>query len=85
MSEVELTIVPAYGRDYRTERQCLRDWWEGKDFRINTPLSRWDGKYTSIRDLAKFPGQHVKIRYNGMKDFVLIRKDGTIVGGDKDE
>lgn len=39
------TLVPAYGRDYKSKAALLADWEDGKDFRIVQT-----GQYTSIRD-----------------------------------
>ena len=38
-------LLPAYGRQYKTREQVLRDWQMGKDFQIE------GGPYCSIRDL----------------------------------
>lgn len=75
---MELTLVPAYGRDYKTSQDLIKDWEGGKDFRIATALYK-GGSYTSIRDLQDFPGEHVKIRFNKLADFILVRiSDGHI-------
>ena len=47
---VELTVVPAYGRDYKTAKDAAADWFAGKDFRISDISSRYNGAYCSIRD-----------------------------------
>lgn len=81
---MELTLVPAYGRDYTTVEALKRDWESGKDFRIATVASPDCGRYTSIRDLKKLPGNHVKLRYNQLQDCVLVSiKDGSF--GESDE
>ncbi len=73
MNSYELTLVPAYGRDYATEELAKKAWEEGKDFKIATAISPDCGRYTSIRDRSLFPGQHVKIRYNKLEDFFLVK------------
>ena len=40
-----MTLLPAYGRDYKSKAAVLADWNAGKDFRIATT-----GQYCSIRD-----------------------------------
>lgn len=60
------TVVPAYGRKYKTEQEALRDWNAGKDFLIQDVSSMYDGKYISNRD-----GERVKIRFNNNQDFVF--------------
>jgi hypothetical protein len=42
------TIVPAYGRDYRSEKEARADWYGGKDFQVAIT-----GQYCSIRDFDK--------------------------------
>lgn len=40
-----ITVVPAYGRDYRSAKAALADWQAGKDFRHAAT-----GQYLSSRD-----------------------------------
>lgn len=69
---LELTLVPAYGRDYKTSAECLVEWRAGKDFQIATSLSPDCGRYISIRDYKQFPGKRFKIRYNQFADYIVI-------------
>lgn len=39
-----MNLVPACGRTYKTEEDALKDWQDGKDFKI------YAGPYCSIRD-----------------------------------
>jgi hypothetical protein len=39
-----VTLVPAYGRDYRNKRALLADWLDGKDFIIQSIGHPYDGK-----------------------------------------
>jgi hypothetical protein len=39
-----LILRAAYGRKYRTREEALKDWEDGKDFKIK------DGPYMSVRD-----------------------------------
>jgi hypothetical protein len=41
-----LVITPAYGRQYATQEEALKDWNFGKDFKI------YGGPYLSNRDLG---------------------------------
>lgn len=41
-------LTGAYGRKYDTPEAAMKDWQDGKDFRII------DGPYCSIRDVAYF-------------------------------
>jgi len=38
-----LTVIPAYGRDYRSAAAVKADWADGKDFRVCDLSSRYDG------------------------------------------
>ena len=42
-----LTIMPAYGRQYKTSEEAKADWNAGKDFKIV------NGPYLSIRDINR--------------------------------
>lgn len=61
--DYELTVSPAYGRDYQSMEAVKHDWFAGKDFIIETAVSPYAGRYCSIRDVKHFPGEHVKIRF----------------------
>jgi hypothetical protein len=45
-----LTVVPAYGRDYKSAKAVRADWDAGKDFQINDMSSRDDGRYVNKAD-----------------------------------
>lgn len=64
-----MTLVPAYGRDYKSEEQAKQSYLKGLDFKIADISSPWDGKYASCRD---FSGHTVKIRFNRLQDFVIV-------------
>ena len=53
------TVIPAYGRDYKSAAAAKKDWQDGKDFIIADLFDPYDGKPCSIRD-----GLKVTIRYN---------------------
>lgn len=54
-----LTVIPAYGRDYKSAAVALADWDAGRDFKIADCSSPWDGSYVNKAD---HPGP-VRIRY----------------------
>ena len=53
-----MTVLPAYGRDYKNKDAVLADWLAGKDFKCALT-----GQYLSIRD--NVPG--VWIRYDKLR------------------
>jgi len=46
------TLIPAYGRDYKTAKAAKADWKNGKDFIIANLFHPYDGKPMSIRDAS---------------------------------
>jgi len=61
-----LTIVPAYGRDYKTAESARLDWQNNKDFIINDMSSPYDGKPINRLDADQI-GINVSIRFNRLK------------------
>ena len=47
-----ITVIPAYGRDYKSKKAILEDWNASKDFQIAT-FGPDDGHYINKEDLAK--------------------------------
>lgn len=70
------TLTPAYGRDYKTDEEAIKDYVDGKDFVYNG-LGEFGGRYCSIRD---FKGEEVKLRFNRKEDFCFYKD-----GGETDE
>jgi hypothetical protein len=64
-----ISVIPAYGRDYRTDRAAAADWEAGKDFKI-TSIPHGQGRMISIRNLI--PGLAVSIRYNRGEDVIIM-------------
>lgn len=69
-----LFLVPAYGRDYRTQSAAIVDWKEGKDFFLTNGQ---EGTYCSIRDSEQLKRRigidKIQIRYNQKKEFVTVK------------
>jgi hypothetical protein len=64
-----ITLVPAYGRDYKSQATVKADFDAGKDFIINDMSSQWDGKYANKQNLA---GHRVTIRYSNLRKLMII-------------
>lgn len=73
----QLTLVPSYGRDYKTAEAVLKDWVGGKDFTIADISSPWNGKQCSTRDFDD--RTTLKIRYHRKENIVFVRSE-KIVG-----
>ena len=68
---MELTLTPAYGRDYKNKAAVLKDWEAGKDFEIADPgYHRYCNKADLERD-SKVTG--VRLRYAGLRKVALIK------------
>jgi hypothetical protein len=65
-----LTVVPAYGRDYKSAKAVKADWEAGKDFRVNDMSSQWDGSYVNKDD--KPDDVTLSVRYNQLTKVALI-------------
>lgn len=70
-----LTVVPAYGRDYKTAVEVKRDWDKNLDFLIRDISCRYDGKYVNKED-ATGNYEVIKVRFAKLAEFCLIRWDG---------
>jgi hypothetical protein len=69
---VNLTVVPAYGRDYASGAAAVADWDAGKDFRVVQYGHRDDGRYVSKRELAG-QGVTVSIRYKRLTRVAVVK------------
>jgi hypothetical protein len=58
------TLVPAYGRDYKSKAAVKADLLAGKDFILNQFGSPWDGKPCSFADIeaVEFNVRYGKLR-----------------------
>ena len=66
-----LTLVPSYGRDYKSGKEVQEAWDAGKDFQINQFMSPDDGRYINKQD-AK-PGTTLNIRYKKNTQVKVIK------------
>ena len=60
------TLVPAYGRDYKSSKEVKADLLAGKDFRAEP-----SGQMCSIRDLPA--GTEVIIRYRSLRQVMVFK------------
>jgi hypothetical protein len=68
-----ITLVPAYGRDYKSAKEVMADWKEGKDFQICDFSHPDDGRYTSIRDWDNEHSTVLNIRYKRLTQITPIK------------
>ena len=60
------TLIPAYGRDYKSKKALLEDFNSGKDFYLNSPIGCG---YCSISDFSK--GAKINFRYNKLMKILV--------------
>lgn len=68
-----LTLVPAYGRDYKSKKAVQADWDAGKDFLIQDISSPHDGRYINKEDAASLKGTTFNIRYKSLTQVAVIK------------
>ena len=69
-----LTLVPAYGRDYKSKKAVLADWDANKDFLIQDISSPHDGRYINKEDAASLRGTTTfNIRYKSLTQICVIK------------
>ena len=66
-----MTIIPAYGRDYKSKKAALEDYNADKDFIIADISSPWDGKPVNKSQLKDEKG--VMIRYNKLMKICSVK------------
>lgn len=71
MATKTFTVVPAYGRDYKSKAAVLADYEAGKDFLIQDMFSGADGKYINKEDAVREDVQ-LKVRYQKLTKVVFI-------------
>lgn len=73
-SNWELTVIPAYGRDYDTAEEAFADWMNDKDFYICTP---GHPSYINKSDAEKYGvvNNTVRIRFNNKTEILLAKYD----------
>jgi hemolysin-activating ACP:hemolysin acyltransferase len=66
-----ITVIPAYGRDYKSKAAALADWNADKDFIVQGLAGH--GQATNKADMDRlFPEDKVRIRYDkAMKVFYV--------------
>ena len=66
-----MTLIPAYGRDYKTAVAARADWEAGKDFIIADISNPWDGKPIN-KQQADFDLISITLRFNNLTNLAVI-------------
>ena len=65
-----MTLSPAYGRDYRSKAEIIKDFEAGKDFFVE---GYGGSGYASIRDL---PDGTYQLRYKQLRQVAVVKIKG---------
>ena len=66
-----MTLTPAYGRDYNSQKAVEEDFNLDKDFIINDITSPWNGKPCNKSSLGI--GDTIQIRYAKLRKVIVIK------------
>ena len=69
---MRITLVPAYGRDYKSKKDLLADFDGGKDFKIQDISCQWDGSYAGKQELVDNGYKTVNIRYKKLANVAVV-------------
>lgn len=69
-----ITLIPAYGREYKSAKAVKADWESGKDFLICDFFHKYTGKPCNKQDTI---GETLNIRYAGQTKVVVIKNKGA--------
>lgn len=64
------TLVPAYGRDYRSQKEVQAAWDEGKDFEITSVFHPDCGRVCNKGDIKDV---RVMVRYNKLQRVMEVK------------
>lgn len=68
-----LTLIPAYGRDYKSQKEVKAALDAGKDFQISAFLTVDDGRSVSKEELLRMAPIQVNIRYKGLRNICAVK------------
>lgn len=67
-----MTLVPAYGRDYKSAAAVKKDWDEQKDFIVRDISSGYDGSSINKQDAEQQKLTGIQIRYDKLRKVVVL-------------
>ncbi len=68
-----MTLIPAYGRDYKSKKDVLADFDAGKDFQIADIFHPNVGGYATKQELIEGGEKTVNIRYKAMSQVAVVK------------
>ena len=69
-----MTLIPAYGRDYKSKKDAIKSFFDGDDWIINDVSSAWNGRYVSIKDKENLPDT-INLRYSKLTRVAVLKKE----------
>lgn len=70
----QTSVVPAYGRDYKSKAAVQADWDANKDFRVEDYFSPQHGSYLNKLDKEKFiPDHTIYVRYDKQRKVYAVK------------
>ena len=74
---MRITVLPAYGRDYKSAKAVRADFAANRDFIIADYFNPSDGRYINAEQLS--PGDVLAVRYDGKRKQVnCVKKAGDV-------
>jgi hypothetical protein len=73
MASKVIGLVPAYGRDYKSQDEVKFDFNQGLDFLISDVFHPYAGKPVNKGELEKEGVTEVKIRYASLQKVVVVK------------
>jgi len=67
------TLVPAYGRDYKSAKEVKAAWEAGKDFLIADLFDPYDGKPANLESAQQAGWKTVNIRFSKLTKIASIK------------
>jgi hypothetical protein len=67
-----ITLIPAYGRDYKSKAALVKDFNDNKDFIIMDMSSQWDTKPANKEDLKNHGYTVASIRYKQQRETAVV-------------
>ena len=68
-----LTVSPAYGRDFKSQKEAKAAWEEGKDFVVRDMMSKWCGCYINKADAKANGVTGINIRFSQDRKVAVVR------------
>ena len=68
-----ITLIPAYGRDYRSARAVKKALQSQIDFRVQDVSSKWDGMVGNLLNIKTEGYEEVKVRDSKLRKVTIFK------------